>query len=212
MQLPPEKRPKGPVVAEPPQREFIMNFRAAEDAKFWMGVCQLQTNELETAEETFNAYLRRYSQGAIGSWIMQAAYLRSLSFAQGKKFALAVQAIDQLAQALSETDYRRPTYELFGRRWRSARDAAKPGATEPASPAPAGAQAAAPAPTPQTGATDPKPAAAEKSPPAAPAAAKPATDPKSPADPKSTGSKPADPKSTDPKAADAKAASKPKTP
>ena len=83
-------------------------------------------SEMSSAEETFEAYIRRYSQGGIGTWIMQAAYLRSLALAEMKKFALAVQAARQLAQALPENDYRRPTFELLGERWRNARDAAKP--------------------------------------------------------------------------------------
>ncbi len=85
--LPPDKRPKGPLAIATPKREFIMNFRAAEDAKFWMGVCQLEQHEMSSAEETFEAYIRRYSQGGIGTWIMQAAYLRSLALAEMKKFA-----------------------------------------------------------------------------------------------------------------------------
>jgi hypothetical protein len=103
-----------------------MNFRAAEDAKFWMGVCQLEQHEMAAAAETFEAYIRRYSQGGVGTWIIQAAYLRSLTLAEMKKFALAVQAARQLADALPENDFRRPTFELLGERWRSARDAAKP--------------------------------------------------------------------------------------
>jgi hypothetical protein len=124
--LPPDKRPKGPLAIETPKREFFMNFRAAEDAKFWMGVCQLEQHEMAAAAETFEAYIRRYSQGGVGTWIIQAAYLRSLTLAEMKKFALAVQAARQLADALPENDFRRPTFELLGERWRSARDAAKP--------------------------------------------------------------------------------------
>jgi hypothetical protein len=133
--LPPDKRPKGPLAIETPKREWFMNFRAAEDAKFWMGVCQLEQHEMSAAEETFEAYIRRYSQGGVGTWIMQAAYLRSLALAEMKKFALAVQAARQLAEALPENDYRRPTFELLGVRWRNARDAAKP-TSSTASPTP----------------------------------------------------------------------------
>jgi len=126
--LPPDKRPKGegPLAIETPKREFMMNFRAAEDAKFWMGVCQLDQHENESAEETFSSYLRRYGQGGVGTWVIQAAYLRSLALADSKKFALAVAGITQLAEALPENDVRRPGFELLGERWRTARDAAKP--------------------------------------------------------------------------------------
>jgi hypothetical protein len=141
-QLPPDKRPNGPLVQDTPKREFIMNFRAAEAAKFWMGVCQLEQHEAELAEETFAAYLRRYVQQGVGIWVVQAAYLRSLSLAESNKFALAVQAITQLVQALPENDYRRPTFELLSERWRTARDTAKP----PAS----GATAESPPQTPST--------------------------------------------------------------
>ena len=50
-----------------PKLAFAMNYRAAEDAKFWMGVCQFQQNMLEPAVETLDAYWRRYLDG--GKWI-----------------------------------------------------------------------------------------------------------------------------------------------
>ncbi|HEV3299085.1 MAG TPA: hypothetical protein VG055_05570, partial [Planctomycetaceae bacterium] len=37
--------------------------------------------------------------------------------------------ITQLAQALQESDYRRPSFELMSERWRTARDASKPPTT-----------------------------------------------------------------------------------
>jgi hypothetical protein len=123
--LPPDKRPNGPLAMKTPEREFLMNFRGAEDAKFWMGVCQMEQHEPESAEETFTSYLRRYGQG-IGAWVVQGAYLRSRILADNKRFALAVQAVTQLAQALPENDFRRPSFELLGERWRAARDATKP--------------------------------------------------------------------------------------
>ena len=60
---------------------FATNYRAAEDAKFWMGVCQLEQNMLEPAAETLDAYWRRYQEG--GKWIPQAALLRGLVAGQG---------------------------------------------------------------------------------------------------------------------------------
>ncbi len=151
--LPPDKRPTGPLALETPKREFIMNFRAAEAAKFWMGVCQFEQHEPELADETFTAYLRRYTQQGIGLWVIQAAYLRSLTLAESKKLALAVQSITQLVQALPENDYRRPTYELLSERWRSARDAAKPPAAGTSAEAPSQSSPAA---------AETKPAAAER--------------------------------------------------
>jgi hypothetical protein len=192
--LPPDQRPKGldkngVIVGETPKREFLMNFRAAEDAKFWMGVCQLDQHEAETAEETLGAYLRRYGQGA-GTWIVQAAHLRAVALAENKKFALAVQGITQLADALPESDFRRPTYELLSARWRLVRDAAKPSA-EPAPQKESTASAKSdPAPA--------KPPASEKPP---------APTRSSPAAPPSTTKTPAPPAATD-----AKSTTKPKTP
>ncbi len=129
--LPPDKRPKGlddkgVLTMEVPHREFFMNFRAAEDAKFWMGVCQLAQHEPELATETLESYIRRYVQQGVGRWIVQAGYLRGMALAESKKYALAVQNTRQLALALPEKDYRRPTFELFSERWRAARDVGKP--------------------------------------------------------------------------------------
>jgi hypothetical protein len=128
--LPPEKRPKGVLKWPVPKRELLINFHAADDAKFWMGVCQLEENEKESAEETFNAYVRKYTDRVHGKWVMQAAYLRCLSLAQLKKFALAVQAINQLVEAVPANDFRRPTFELLETRWRTVRDATKPVAAD----------------------------------------------------------------------------------
>jgi hypothetical protein len=198
---PPDRRPKGdgPWSLETPKREFFMNFRAAEDAKFWMGVCQMQEHEWDAAEETFNAYLRRYGQGGVGTWVIQAAYLHSLCLAESKRYALALVAIGQLAQALQENDYRRPGFQLLSERWRVVRDTAKPAASGAAEtpakeqPAPASAKSESPkdkpttAKTPEktpdkTPATAPSPA---KTPPATPqSAAPPSSDAKSPAKPK----------------------------
>jgi hypothetical protein len=128
--LPPEKRPKGLVKWPVPQRELLINFHAADDAKFWMGVCQLEQNEKESAEETFNAYVRKYTDRVHGKWVVQAAYLRCMTLAQSNRFALAVQAINQLVEAVPATDFRRPTFELLETRWRTVRDAAKPVAAD----------------------------------------------------------------------------------
>ena len=129
--LPPEKRPPGGVATWPvPERELLINFHAADDATFWMGVCQLEQNEKEPAEETFNAYVRKYTSRVRGKWVVQAAYLRSIALAQSNKFALAVQAVNQLVEAVPASDFRRPTFELLETRWRTVRDAAKPVAAD----------------------------------------------------------------------------------
>jgi hypothetical protein len=190
--LPADKRPKGdgPLAMETPKREFFMNFRAAEDAKFWMAVCQMQQHEFDLAEDTFNSYLRRYGQG-VGTWVVHAAYLRSLCLAESKKFALALVAIAQLAQALQENDYRRPSFELLSERWRTARDASKPPVTgseqppkETAPPANAKAEPASAKPAASDKTSEKTPAAAG-SPPNTSAAAPASPDVKSTAKPKS---------------------------
>jgi hypothetical protein len=175
--LPADKRPKGMTengvaMISTPQREFFMNFRAAEDAKFWMGVCQMDQNELELAEETFSAYLRRYGQAGVGTWVVQAAYLHSLALAESKRFALAVASIGQLAQAVPENDFRRPTYQLLSERWRTARDAAKPHPS-PSETGPAAKSSGAPAKTEQAKEPDKKTAPATTPKTAGPAPASP---------------------------------------
>jgi hypothetical protein len=196
--LPPDKRPKGngPYAMETPKREFFLNFRAAEDAKFWMAVCQMQQHEWDLAEETFNSYLRRYGQAGVGTWVVQAAYLRSLCLAENKKFALGLVAIAQLASALQENDYRRTNFELLSERWRTARDASKPQAsgteTPKEQPAAAGAKSepAAAKPAASDKATDKTSAAKSAAPPAGSAPSKAPTTTPAP-----SGAKPTQPKS-----------------
>jgi hypothetical protein len=169
--LPPEKRPQVPggVLTWPVgEREFLINFYGAENAKFWMGLCQMEQNERESAEETFSAYLRspKYASGN-GRWIVEAASLRAQVLAESNKFALAVQAMDQLVTALPANDYRRPTYELLETRWRTIRDGSKPVASSTAeTPASTETPKAAASPAP------PKPADAAAKKEAPPAAAK----------------------------------------
>ncbi len=146
-----------------PKMAFATNYRAAEDAKFWMGVCQLEQNMLEPAAETLDAYWRRYQDG--GKWIPQAALLRGLALAKAEKYG-AGRATDQRGfAALPEGDPRRPTCELFATRWRAARDAANsPGPNSPHQ------EQAAPKSEPQS----PPPVPVSNAPPAAtPASAKP---------------------------------------
>ena len=70
----------GPMVAPVPRMAFATNYRAAEDAKFWMGVCQLEQNMLESANETLEAYWRRYQEG--GKWTPQAGSVAGHGFGQ----------------------------------------------------------------------------------------------------------------------------------
>ena len=121
---------EGAIAVPVPKKAFATNYRAAEDAKFWMGVCQLEQNMLEPAAETLDAYWRRYQEG--GKWIAQAALMRGLALAKTEKYALAVQQINELLRILPEDDPRRATCELFATRWRAARDAANsPGSNSP---------------------------------------------------------------------------------
>ncbi len=117
-----EKPQEGPIGIPVPQLVFATNFRAAEDAKFWMAVCQLEQNMLEPATETLDAYWRRYIEG--GKWIPQTALLRGLTLAKTGKYALAVQQINEISRAIPEDDPRWATCQLFTTRWRAARDAA----------------------------------------------------------------------------------------
>jgi hypothetical protein len=161
----PSHRQEGTMAVQVPKLAFAMNYRAAEDAKFWMGVCQYEQNMLEPAAETLDAYWRRYLDG--GKWIPQAGFLRGLALAKSGKYALAVQQMNELLRALPEDEPRRATCELFATRWRAARDAANASTAKPASPEQAPPKAE---PKPATS----KPPASAPAPPA-PATTKPAT-------------------------------------
>jgi hypothetical protein len=177
----PAHQQEGTMAVPVPKLAFAMNYRAAEDAKFWMGVCQLQQNMLEPAAETLDAYWRRYLDG--GKWIPQAGLLRGLALAKSGKYALAVQQMNELLRAIPEDEPRRAAFELFATRWRAARDAASGTTAKPAAPEqapskaeqkPAATSAPVSAPTPPVPATT-KPAA--NSPPSPPATPQPTTKP-----------------------------------
>jgi hypothetical protein len=182
---------EGPVAIPVPKIAFATNFRAAEDAKFWMGVCQLEQNMLEPAAETLDAYWRRYQE--VGNWLPQAALLRGLVLAKAEKYGLAVQQINELLRTLPEDDPRRQTGELFAARWRAARDAANsPSPNSPAPHSPTQEKAA-----PKSEPPAPPGAAASVQPPATPSPAKPgpvSSPPATPASPSKTPLGPANPK------------------
>jgi tetratricopeptide (TPR) repeat protein len=141
-----------PTAYQIPPQAYLLNLRAAENAKFWMGLCQMELGQFTTAAETFSAYIRRSDQSEGNAWLPQAVYLHALTMANTKQFALAVQLINQLVRALPEDNPRRYGYELLANRWRAARDAStnaswsKPAASKTEQKnAPAGAPAVGPA-------------------------------------------------------------------
>lgn len=127
----PGKAPTEAMTAEVPKRELLMNLRAAEDAKYWMGICQMEIDQKkpQAAVETLSAYLGRYGQG--GNWVIPAALFRGIALARDEKYALAVQSLNQLLKSLPEDDPRRPQFELLVTRWRASRDAGKQNAISP---------------------------------------------------------------------------------
>jgi hypothetical protein len=167
-----EKPQEGTLAARVPELAFATNFRAAEDAKFWMAVCQLEQNMLEPATETLDAYWRRYLGG--GKWLPQTALLRGLALAKAGKYALAVQQVSELARALPEDDPHWAASQLFITRWRAARDAANAGGTN----SQAANSAESPKPEPKQ---EPTPAPAKASEAKTPAAAPPTTGAATPA-------------------------------
>jgi hypothetical protein len=176
---------EGSVAIPVPKEAFATNFRAAEDAKFWMGVCQLEQNMLEPAAETLDAYWRRYQE--VGNWLPQAALLRGLVLAKAEKYGLAVQQINELLRRRPEDDPRRQTGELFAVRWRAARDAANSPNQEKAAP--------------KSEPSVPPSAAASVQPPATPSPAKPgpvSSPPSTTASPSKAPSGPANPKTKTP--------------
>lgn len=116
-----QKPSEEPLGIPVPQLAVLTNFRAAEDAKFWMALCQLEQGMFETASETFDAYWRRYLQG--GKWIPETALFRGLTLAKTGRYGLAVQQINDLLRTFPEDDPRWATCKLFVARWRTARDA-----------------------------------------------------------------------------------------
>jgi Transglutaminase-like superfamily len=96
---------------ELPVLEQITLRRARDDAGFWVGVCKLELEELETAVSRFSETVRQSPQ-----WTRQAAFLLTLCEAKQNKFASARTDMETLIK-------RKPPqahgYALLRQRWKS---------------------------------------------------------------------------------------------
>ena len=87
--------------------------RAAEDALYWIGVCQLETGEYRAASEIFLHYLTVY--GDAGSWSSQSRFLRARCIAELGEFAAAAQLLEQAPS----DDVNSDGNAFFVRRWKA---------------------------------------------------------------------------------------------
>ena len=91
-----------------------MHARAAEDAFFWIGVCQLEQQDYVAASGTFREYLSSHTPG--GAWQGPCRGLLALSLAEQKNYEKAIQVLEEAPSS----DPQRDGFDLLIRRWRSA--------------------------------------------------------------------------------------------
>lgn len=106
--------PQGPEVPAAVNR---VHAQAAEDASFWIGVCQMERidRDFAAAVDTFSGYLSKY--GRQGKWGQQAEFLRAVSFARDGKPANAVLRLQQIPATHPQAH----GHALLIERWRNLR-------------------------------------------------------------------------------------------
>lgn len=104
-----------PQLSVPPQIRR-MHARAAEDAFFWVGVCQYELGDFHDSSEHFADYLKRYPNGI---WGPHCRFLRALSLADREEYDAAAQTLE----AAPSGDPQAEGYSLFITRWRRLHDA-----------------------------------------------------------------------------------------
>lgn len=88
-----------------------MHARAAEDAFFWIGVCQFEQGDFAPAAATFRDYLNRYQDGV---WTDHCRGLLGLALAHQGLFAEAVAELETIPTEAPEWF----GYQLWKKRWR----------------------------------------------------------------------------------------------
>ena len=89
-----------------------INSEAAEDAVFWIGVCQLEQGNDRAAGTTFDEYTNSYPNGR---WVEQAYLLRAQSVARRGEFEAASFILERAPANAPQQHLR----ELLIQRWRS---------------------------------------------------------------------------------------------
>ena len=100
-----------PQVLVPPEIRRIHRL-AGQDARFWVGVCQLERGDHRAAGETLVRYLRLYPSG---KWVASARYLLALSLAHTDRLADAIRVLEQSPK----TEPQHAGFVLLARRWRA---------------------------------------------------------------------------------------------
>jgi hypothetical protein len=59
-----------------------MHGRAEDDAAYWIGLCQFDKGNLESAISTFHDYIRRYGKKSDAAWIVHCRFMLALSYAE----------------------------------------------------------------------------------------------------------------------------------
>lgn len=104
------------IAAQVPADILAVHRLAAEDAYFWIGVCQLEKGDLESATETFESYQERFSDGM---WNSAARYLRAVSLAKSDRLKEAVHVLSKT----TESDPQYWGHMLLIRHWKTMTEA-----------------------------------------------------------------------------------------
>ena len=98
--------------------------KAAEDALFWSGACQIEQGNAKAASRTmYNYYWERYRYPN-GAWTTQARYLRAISLAKTGQYDVPTDDVEKhgAVQVLKEAQSDDPRFDEFQiliRRWKA---------------------------------------------------------------------------------------------
>lgn len=97
------------------RHEFVsyMHAKAAEDAMFWSGVCQMEVGNFDAAIDTFREYVRQYSEGQGAMWRPHCRWLWAVSEAEQGSVKAGVALLEEVPAG----DINRPACEFLIQRW-----------------------------------------------------------------------------------------------
>jgi len=97
----------------------VINQRGADNANYWMGVCQLEQARYRVAAETFTKYLKANPEGA---WVSAAQYHLALCLAARQDYTAAIAALEEIPADHPE----HAGYALLIRKWQTRSQTAAP--------------------------------------------------------------------------------------
>lgn len=113
IEVPQPLRPR--LASQTPPEILEAHRRAAEDASFWVGLCQMERGRFEEAANTFRTYLDQYRDG---NWFAAAQYLRCVALARSDHLNDAIRELE----TADGDNPQSAGNQLLLRRWRALRE------------------------------------------------------------------------------------------